>query len=404
MLLARGTLGLLLNRSIRLILEKIAQEFPVVAIMGPLGAGKSTLAQMAFEQHRYVSLEDLDLRLQAETDPRGFLDHYQNSFGIILDEIQHVPGLLSYIQTKVDREKQPGYFILTGSQNFLVNQAVSQTLAGRMAILTLLPLTIDELQASGKLPNSLEALVYQGCYPGLYEAERMISVWYSSYITSYIERDVRQVTKVGDLAVFKLFLRLCAGRIGQLLNVSSLANDCGISYQTAQNWLSLLEASYIIKLLQPHYKNFSKRLIKQPKIYFYDTGLACALLGIESPDQVVSHYLRGGLVENLIIMDLHKQCYNLAREPQIYFWRDNHGSEIDCLLEKGVRLVPVEIKAGKTLNLDFFKTLGYWSELAGQSPQDGFVVYGGDENKQLSHGRAIGWRSVHQVLDFLLRS
>ncbi len=394
---------MLINRSIAPILQKIAQEFPVIAILGPRQSGKSTLAQMVFGQHRYVSLEDLDLRLQAEVDPRGFLDHYQNPYGIILDEIQHVPGLLSYIQTRVDREKQAGYFILTGSQNFLVNQAVSQTLAGRMAILTLLPLTIDELQASSKLPGSLETLVYQGGYPSLYEKERTISLWCSSYITSYIERDVRQVTKVGDLAVFKLFLRLCAGRIGQLLNVSSLANDCGISYQIAQNWLSLLEASYIIKLLQPHYKNFSKRLIKQPKIYFYDTGLACALLGIESADQVVSHYLRGGLVENLIIIDLHKQLYNLAREPQIYFWRDNHGSEIDCLLERGLRLVPVEVKSGKTLNLDFFKALGYWSGLAGQLPQDGFVVYGGDENKQLSYGHAVGWRSVHLVLDFLLR-
>lgn len=392
---------MIIKRDLESMLKKVAQEFPVVTLFGPRQSGKTTLAQLTFQHHMYVSLEDLDIRMQALEDPRGFLEHYANPHGIILDEVQHVPSLLSYIQTYVDQKKQPGYFILTGSQNFLINQAVTQTLAGRMAILTLLPCSIAELEKSNVLPEMIEDLVYKGSYPSLYAQERMVSLWYSSYIASYIERDVRQVTNIGDLATFKLFLKLCAGRVGQLLNVSSLANDCGISLRTAQEWLSILQASYVIVLLQPHYKNFSKRLVKTPKLYFFDTGLACSLLGLESAAQVVSHYLRGGLVENLIITDLYKQYYNSSREPQIYFWRDNHGHEIDCLLEKGDTLVPIEIKAGRTLTKDYFSTFDFWHQLTGGLPAMAFVVYGGYENKNFSYGNAVSWRSVNTIFNIL---
>lgn len=394
---------LMITRNMTLILKKVAEQLPVVALLGPRQSGKTTLAQTTFSKHKYISLEDLDIRAQATNDPREFLEFHRNEHGIILDEIQNVPGLLSYIQTIVDKEEQVGYFILTGSQNFLINQTITQTLAGRIAILTLLPLSIFELKENNLLPQTIEELVYKGSYPRLYAREIMLSVWYSSYILTYIERDVRQVATIADLTVFQLFLKLCAGRIGQLLNVSSLANDCGIPLRTAQAWLSLLQASYIIFLLQPHYKNYSKRLVKTSKLYFYDTGLACSLLDIESAEQLRSHYLRGNLVECLLISDLFKQNYNRARIPHIYFWRDNHGHEIDCLVEYGTSLTPIEIKAGRTVTADYFTGLNYWNALSQNDPRNGFVLYAGPEGQISNQAQVLSWRDIERIFKHIYK-
>ena len=227
-------------------------------------------------------------------------------------------------------------------------------------------------------------------------------VWYSSYILTYIERDVRQISRMVDLTTFQLFLQLCAGRIGQLLNVSSLANDCGIAIRKAEEWLSLLQTSYIIFLLRPHYKNFSKRLVKTPKLYFYDTGIASHLLGIESIDQLKTHYARGNLVECLILSEFFKQYYNDARTPHIYFWRDNHGHEIDCIIEQGTKLFPIEIKSGRTVNTDYFDGLKYWSSLSHASPEDNFVVYSGDENQKRKYGLVVSWKNCDSIIDQIL--
>jgi predicted AAA+ superfamily ATPase len=391
----------MIYRELTDILQQVAQQLPVIALLGPRQSGKTTLSRATFSNHIYISLEDLDVRLRATEDPRAFLEFYRNPYGVILDEIQNVPTLLHYIQTYVDQEKVYGYFILTGSQNFLVNQAITQTLAGRMAILTLLPLSLHELEQAYLLPQSIEELLYKGSYPRLYDENILLSVWYASYVLSYIERDVRQVATIADLTQFQLFLKLCAGRIGQLLNVSSLANDCGIAERTAHAWLSILQASYIIFLVQPHYRNFSKRLVKTPKLYFYDTGLACNLLGIESVEQVQTHYLRGGLVECLIIADFIKQYYNRARTPHVYFWRDNHGHEVDCVIEKADKLIPIEIKAGRTVTADYFSALDYWYTLTDTPVPNGFVVYAGPEDQQRRLATVLSWKSAGTLIQKL---
>src|SRR3989339_478239 len=351
-----------IKRSLEAQVREAAQEYPVLAIVGPRQSGKTTVAQTLFPEHKYVSLEDFDIRALAQQDPRKFLTEYPSSSGLILDEIQHAPELLSYMQTIVDREKKKGFFIVTGSQNFLVDEAITQTLAGRMAVLTLLPLSLSELNDAGLLPDKIETLVYKGFYPRAHAEKVSVDRLYSNYLRLYVERDVRQIKTVEDLNTFQTFMRLCAGRIGQVLNLSSLGNDCGINHNTAKSWISLLEASYVVFLLHPYFNNFGKRLIKAPKLYFVDTGIACSLLKIRSAEELNAHYLRGGLVESLIISDLLKQHYNLDQQPGLYFWRDQQGHEVDCIIDIGSRPVPVEVKAGKTVVSDFFKELSFWQK------------------------------------------
>ena len=388
----------MIKRDVEKKLKYLATKFPVVAVLGPRQSGKTTLVQDVFKKHTYLSLEDLDVRGLAESDPRRFLEDYENKHGIILDEIQNVPSLLSYIQTYVDKQKKEGYFVLIGSQNFLINQAITQTLAGRIAILTLLPLSINEMKKEKIIPANIRAALFKGCYPRLYDKKVKPTDLYQYYIRTYIERDVRQIINVTNLTTFKNFLKLCAGRIGQLLNISSLGNDCGISAVTAKAWLSLLEESYIVFLLQPYYKNFSKRIVKSPKIYFYDTGIACSLLGIDSYAQLTTHYLRGGLFESYIISDLMKQFYNQGKMPPLHFWRDKHGHEIDCIIEKADTLIPIEIKAGKTVSQDYFKGLDYWNSLTKSNPKNSYVVYAGKTNHKRANGNIVSWRSVTEII------
>lgn len=353
------------------------------------------MAKAVFNKHAYVSLENYDTREFASTDPRRFFDAYKNEFGIILDEIQNVPELLSYIQTFVDEKHRPGYVIVTGSHNILLNEAISQTLAGRITIITLPPLSISELTNSSILPATIEELTFKGCYPRIYAHNLDPHTWYLDYTETYVERDARKISHVHDLIIFQRFIRLCAGAIGRPLNVASLANDCGIDQRTAKSWLSVLEASYIIFLLQPYHGNFNKRLIKSPKIYFYDTGLACALLDIQSHDQLHTHYMRGGLIESLIISDIFKHYYNQGSRPRnVYFWRDQTGHEIDCIIEQGKDLIPVEIKAGSTIGSDCFSGLTFWADLTGQSSPIGYVIYGGTHKQVRSQGTVLSWQNI----------
>lgn len=379
-------------------IKESADQFKVVGIIGPRQSGKTTLVRWLFKDYDYVNLENIDEREFAQKDPRAFLNQFQN--GLIIDEFQHVPDLLSYIQTRVDEVKKNGMYILAGSQNFLMNQAISQSLAGRVSLHTLLPLSIDELAQAKLLPETEDALMYKGFYPSLYEAEVSIEKWYASYVNTYLERDVRQLSQVADLSLFRKFMQLCAGRIGQIVNLTSLANDCGISDKTARGWLSILEASYILYVLQPHHKNFSKRLVKSPKIYFYDTGLASYLLRIK-PEQIGTHYLNGGLFETMIISDLFKSYYNRGVVPRIYFWRDRTGHEIDCILDEGVDLIPIEIKRGHTINQSFFKNLTFWNELSQTDPEKNYIVYGGDAKQSRSKGKVLGWRKTDDIVGAL---
>lgn len=386
------------KRKIENDIKKIAQKMPVIGVVGPRQSGKTTLVRAIFSKHTYVSLENFDEREFARTDPRRFLQAHENEHGIILDEIQNAPVLLSYIQTYVDEQHRPGYVIVTGSQNILVNQAISQTLAGRIALFTLLPFSIAELKENALLPTLVEKLVFKGEYPRLYTHQLEATRWYLDYIETYVERDVRQVSNITDLNTFRKFIRLCAGRVGQLINYASLASDCGIDQRTAKSWLSVLEASYIIFFLPPHHANFNKRLIKSSKLYFYDAGLACALLNIESYEQVHTHYLRGNLVETLVIAEIVKHYYNNGKRPyNISFWQNQVGNEVDCIIEQNNVLVPVEIKSGKTIGTDFFAGLLYWYSLAKDASTHGYVIYGGDENQERSAARIVSWKNIDTI-------
>ena len=346
-----------------------------------------------FPDYHYESLENPDTRIFAVSDPRRFLDKEK----MIIDEIQRVPELFSYIQSITDEKNKSGQFIISGSQSFLLNQHISQSLAGRVAVFNLLPLSLVELQQQQLLPGNWEELIFKGFYPRLYDRNLEPADFYPNYIQTYLERDVRLLQNIHDQTLFIRFLKLCAGRTGQLLNLNSLANDCGISPNTAKSWISVMEASFIIFRLEPHYRNFNKRIIKSPKLYFIDTGLAVSLLGLQSESQLSSHYLRGALFENLILSEFLKSRFNRGLRNNCFFWRDNKGIEIDCIVENGDRLTPVEIKSGTSFDKDFFKNLTYWNRLSGNPDENAYVVYGGDMRRDTKSGVLLGWRELSGI-------
>ena len=370
----------MIERTITPKLRRMMSLYPIVLLTGPRQSGKSTLLQYVFADYQYVSLEDLDERAFAKEDPRGFLASHPDK--TIIDEAQLVPTLFSYLQTHVDAAQKEGMYVLSGSQNFLLMQQITQSLAGRVAILELLPFSRTELKSAGILPETIEAEMFEGGYPRLFDKQMHPTEYYPYYIRTYVERDVRQLKNITDLSLFVKFLKLCAGRIGQLVNYSSIANDCGIAVSTAQAWLSVLETSYIIHLLRPDYNNFSKRLIKSPKLYFLDTGLACSLLEIKSAEQLENHYLKGGLFENYVINEFIKAAYNQGVEPQLSFWRDNKGNEVDLLQTVGEKQFAYEIKSGRTFSTDFTKGLRYWAGLSSAEANQCNVVYAGDTASQ----------------------
>jgi uncharacterized protein len=373
---------------------KLSEKFPVISVTGPRQSGKTTLIKSMFPDWHYETLEEPDTRLFALTDPRKFLDTGKK---MIIDEIQRAPDLFSYIQSNTDKYNINGQYIISGSQSFLLNQHISQSLAGRVAILNLLPLSIFELREHGIPIAKYEKLIHRGFYPRLYDRNIDPVDFYPNYIQTYIERDVRLLQNIHDLTLFIRFLKLCAGRIGQLLNLNSLANDCGVSPNTAKSWISVLEASYIVFLLQPHFNNFNKRLVKMPKLYFIDTGLASSLLEIQSENQLDTHYLRGVLFENFIISEFIKTRFNYGLRNNCYFWRDNKGIEIDCIIENNNLLTPVEIKSAKTFNQDFFRNLNYWNKLSDNSNENSYVIFGGDTSRQTQSGNLLKWDDIYRI-------
>lgn len=379
------------DRHLKTTLLYAAQKFPVITLTGPRQSGKTTLVRSVFGNKGYVSLEDIDTRFFAKQDPRAFLASFPE--GVIIDEAQHVPELFSYIQTRVDQNRVMGEFILTGSQNILLSQGIAQSLAGRAAILQLLPCTVDELNIAETDPYKV---IFKGFYPAVYDRHIDPTFYYKSYVNTYVERDVRSLLNVKDLSKFHLFLQLCAGRIGQLLNASSLGAECGVNHLTVRSWLSILEASYILFLLRPHHKNFNKRLTKQPKIYFYDTGLAAYLLGVTNAETLRQHYARGSIFENYVATELIKARVNEGYESNLYFWRDNHGKEVDFIVDRGTGLEAIEVKSGQTLNDAFFTGLHYWSHL---SPESGrHLIYGGNQRQGRSDGTSVWpWRQTDKL-------
>ncbi len=377
------------------------QKFPVIAILGPRQSGKTTFAQQYFSKHIFVSFEQESTKQEAQQDPAKFFKKYENDHGIVIDEFQYVPEILSHIKYLSDQHQRHGYFILTGSSNFLMNEQITQSLAGRVGILTMLPFSIAELQDAALLP-SLDTIILQGGYPRVYHEKFAPDEFYPSYIHSYVERDVRQLTNVVDLQKFKRFMKLCAGRTGQCLNVADLAMNCGISVKSAERWLSILQASYIIFLLQPYHVNFNKRVTKQAKLYFYDTGVVSSLLDIKEVNSLSHSPMYGHLFENFIIADLMKQYGHRGTQAPLYFWRDKNGRiEVDCLINQGHRLIPVEIKSSMTMRNEYFDGLVKFQEISQESVVKNYVVYAGDVTEQRNPGMMVDWKSFGQFIDMI---
>jgi len=389
-------------------LRKAARQYPVVSLTGPRQSGKTTLVREAFPRHQYVSLEVPDQREFAREDPRGFLGQFTGK--VVLDEVQRTPHLFSYIQGIVDERQEAGQFILTGSQNFLLLQNISQTLAGRCATLHLLPFSRAELarqpmmdlavlgkavpRTDGKPPGrGLFETLFAGGYPRIFDKHLDPQDWLRNYYQAYIEKDVRDLLNVGDLETFGRFLRLCAGRSAQLLNLSSLAGDAGISHTTARRWLSVLEASFLVYLLRPHHRNFGKRLVKSPKLYFLDSGLLCYLLRIRSPEDLRIHAARGAVFESWVVSEMVKNYVHRGLEPDVYFWRDSSDHEIDLVIERGKELVPVEAKSGETFAADFLDGIRYWKGLTKKKDQPAALVCGGETSYVREEVVVMSWKT-----------
>lgn len=371
-----------------------ASLYPVVTLIGPRQAGKSTLARAAFKHKPYVNLEDPDIRAFANSDARAFLSNYPD--GAILDEIQNTPQLLSYIQVIVDEKKEKGQFILTGSHQLSLHQAISQSLAGRTAVLTLLPLSIHELK-NHNVELSSDSQIFQGGYPRVFAENLNPSIIYADYYRTYVERDIRQMINLKDVNLFEKFIKLSAGRIGSVFEASSLANEVGVSSHTINHWLSILEASFIVFRLQPYFENFGKRLIKSPKLYFNDVGLACYLLDIQNIKQLARDPLRGALFENLAILELIKFRYNQGLPANIYYYRDNHKNEVDAILKSGHELIPIEIKSAQTFHQGFLKNLHFYQKINDGRSRFGFVVYDGLHEQSIDNINVINYRNIDKI-------
>ena len=387
----------MINREIEPVFFEVLNYYPIVTLTGPRQAGKSTFLKNRLSDWKYVSLEEPDIREFCKIDPKGFLSTYPEH--TIIDEVQRVPEIFSYLQTQVDKTGDSGQYVLSGSQNFHLMKSITQSLAGRCGILKLMPFSIVELKKSSLLNKNIDEQIFTGGYPRIYDKKIPAERYFSDYFETYVQKYIRNLENIGNLSLFVKFIKLCAGRIGQLVNITSLANDCGISATTANRWLSLLETSFIIHKLKPDFRNFSKRLTKAPKIYFTDTGLACYLLGIKNHEQIFNHYLRGNLFENMIINQFIYNEYNKGNEPDFSYWRDKTGLEIDLLKtsfsENGKELINAyEIKSGQTTNLDYFSNMEKWSTLPGNTNNTKTVIYGGDQNFNTKYGNIVPWNNA----------
>ena len=375
-------------------LKSSAKQYPVTAVLGPRQSGKTTLAKKAFPKKQYISLEDLDNRKFALEDPRGFLNTYKQ--GAIIDEAQRCPELLSYIQTQADQHKKKGQYIITGSNQFLLEEKVTQSLAGRVSLLRLLPLSLQELKQIKKTPT-LNEMIFKGCYPQLYAEKMKVSLFFNNYIDTYVNKDVRLIKNISNLSMFNTFLKLCANRTGQLLNLQSLANDCGITQNTVKSWISILENSFILKRIYPYYKNFNKRLVKTPKIYFYDTGLLCRLLSIKKAQDLAVHSLKGFIFESFIFSEIEKHFFNQGEKAPLYFWRDKSGYEIDFLIEQK-HLKIIEVKAGQTFSSGFLKNINYFSKIKPSNTKN-YLIYTGKNQQIRNKTQVLSWLEINKILN-----
>ena len=387
----------MIKRDLAEVLKEAARQFPAITLTGPRQSGKTTLCRALFPGHPYASLEATDVRSFAREDPRGFLSQYVN--GAIIDEVQRVPDLLSYLQGVIDDEPAPGRWILTGSQKLSLLASVSQSLAGRTAVHHLLPLSRVEVVRFDRYPVTLEETLFAGTYPRVFDRGLKPAEWFRSYVATYIERDVRSITNVGDLTTFQRFVERCAGRTAQLLNYSSLANDCGVSQPTARAWLSILETSFLVFRLPAFHANIRKRLVKMPKLHFYDTGLVCWLLGIRTPGQLRSHPLRGPIFETWVVSEVAKRMLNRGESPRLSFYRDRSGAEVDLIIEQPSRRTLVETKSGETAPSNpFAGTQRVRKHIARPTwPDSMAVVYGGGQLQQRTPGNVVPWSGLHEA-------
>ncbi|WP_293311389.1 ATP-binding protein [Pedobacter sp. UBA5917] len=386
----------LVNRNIIKHIQDQKSKFPIIALTGPRQSGKTTLLKNIFKDYRYISLENPDVRAFATEDPNGFLNEYNDK--VIFDEVQRVPLLFSYLQSIVDESKIMGQFILSGSQNFHLMRGITQSLAGRVALFKLLPFDLTELKTNNLLEDSYATACVKGFYPAIYDRDIQPSVYFANYIQTYVEKDVTELLNIKDLRTFRTFIGLCANQAGQLLNLSSLANDCNISQPTAKSWLSVLESSYIIYLLQPYYENFNKRLVKTPKLYFYDTGLLCHLLKINTSEALTKNRLKGNIFENMVIAEFQKQNYHNYLNNEYYFWQDSNANEIDLLEPTSDGYSIFEIKATQTVTPDLFKNMDKFEANANPKKVEKTLIYGGLENQKRSKHKVLSWKSIEQQL------
>lgn len=382
----------LVDRQISTSIRYTLGKYPIVALTGPRQSGKTTLLKKILTEYRYVSMENIDQRSFALEDPVGFLKKYGSH--VIFDEVQRVPHLFSYLQTLVDESGEMGQFVLSGSQNFHLLERITQSLAGRVAIFKLMPFDMPELDQAGMLLSDWRSLILKGFYPAIYDRKLDPSVYYSNYLQTYINRDISDLTKVQDMKRFDNFLRLCAGRVGQLLNINNLANACGISQPTAKSWLSILESSYIIFLLQPYFENFKKRIVKAPKLYFYDTGLASFLLGLRQNDDLKNQSLLGSLFENLVVADLFKRNFHQYQLRDYWFWRDSNGHEIDLLTKRSGGFDISEVKSTQTIMPRLVKGMEYFDQISNGLVKSKTLIYGGNDNQDRTNYKVRNWRML----------
>ena len=383
----------MIKRDVSKTVKDYSNFFNIVAVVGPRQSGKTTLVKNTFKNFTYKNLEEPDTYQFAEDDPREFLNYKGN--GLIIDEAQKLPQLFSYIQTIVDNNPK-AKFILTGSQNFLIYEKITQTLAGRIGILRLLPFSINEININSK--TDVDSLIFNGFYPPIYDKKIPPEIWLTNFIQTYVEKDIRQIKNITNYSLFTKFIKICAGRTGQTLNLTSISNDIGISVNTVKSWLSILETSFIITLLRPFHKNFNKRIVKSPKLYFIDTGLVCSLLGIKEKAQVDTHYMKGALFENLLISELLKFYFNKGKEAPLYYWRDKSGREIDCLIDTGMKTYAFEFKYSSTANISFAKNLEYWNSLSNNNPDNSFVIFRGSGSIKNKNATFAPWHKLNKIL------
>lgn len=382
---------MLINREIADAIRTLSGKYPVLAVTGPRQSGKTTLLKSIFSDYEYVSLENPDIRMFAETDTNGFLQKYGKY--VIIDEAQRVPVLFSYLQTLVDDSGLMGQFILSGSQNFHLMRNITQSLAGRVAIFKLFPFDFKEMSSGGLLNENYLQNIIRGFYPAIYNRNIPSEIFYSNYVQTYIQRDVSELIAIKDIRLFQNFLALCATRAGQLINLNALANECGISQPTARAWMSALENSYVVFQLYPYHENFSKRIVKTPKLYFYDTGLLCFLLKINNADQLLTHPVKGSLFENMMIAEYVKRMHHKNKVQDVWFWRDSEGHEVDMIMQEGQKLNLIEFKATQTIMPDMFKGIAYFEKLSDRE-LDKTLVYGGSDNQERSYGKVLSWKDA----------